>query len=133
MTATVEILELVLMIVVVFGALVFAVQWTRFFADWLWLIPIAPKLTICLSLVAVILVASVIRLIATIPLDGPLAFSIELAIVPFLAVYAVNGFTFLRVKYWIKAKPTSSWRHFIFISQREAQRDAYEAPRNEPI
>lgn len=132
MTAAVEILELVLMIVVVFCALAFAVRWTRFFADWLWLIPSSPKLTMCVSLVAVILVAGVIRLISNIPLDGPLALSIELAIVPSVAVCAANAIAFLRVKYWDKAKPPYAWHNFIFDARREAQHDAYEAPRNEP-
>lgn len=133
MTAAVEIFGLVLMIAGVFVALAFAVYWMRFFADWLWLIPNAPKLTMCVSLIAVVLVAAIIRLISNIPLVGPLAVSIELATVPFLAAYAANGVAFLRAKRRHKATPPHPWHNFIFYARREAQRDAYEAPRNEPI
>lgn len=133
MTAAVEILGLVLMIVGVFAGLAFAVQWTRFFADWLWLLPSAPKLTMGVSLVAMILVAGVIRLAMNIPLNGPLAVSIEFAVLPILTVYAANGAAFLRVKLRDKAAPAHAWRHFIFDARREAQRDAYEAPRNAPL
>lgn len=132
MTVATEISALVLLLVGVFAALWLVVHWTRFLADWLWLLPSAPKLTVCASLIAVVLIAAAIRLVSNVPLGGPLSVAIELALVPFLAVYAANGAAFLRVKYWAKVEPAHAWRNFIFNARREAQRDAYEAPRNEP-
>lgn len=128
MTATLEILSLIIIVATVFCGLALAIRWTHYLAEWLWLIPHAPKTTMAVSIMSVILIAIALRIVSQISLDGPLALMIELVLMPFIAVQAANYWAFWLA--WRKAeeKPEGSWRSYIFDERRDAQRAVYEAP-----
>lgn len=132
MTAALEILSLVLIVTVVFAGLALAILWTQYLADWLWLIPHAPRTTTAATIGSIILLAIALRIVSQIALDGPLALAIELVLMPFIAVQAANYCAFLHAWRETKEKPEGSWRTFIFDERHEAQRAAYEAPPTEP-
>lgn len=133
MTAALDVLNLIFIVTVVFAGLALAIHWTQYLAEWLWLIPHAPRTTIAATIGSVILVAIVLRIVSQIALDGSLALAIELVLMPFIAVRAANYFAFLLTWRETKVKPAWSWRTFIFASRREAQRAAYEAPPTDQI
>jgi hypothetical protein len=133
MTAALEILNLIIIVTAAFAGLALAIRWTQYLADWLWLIPHAPKTTMAATVASVILLAIVLRIVSQIALDGPLALATELVLMPFIAVRAANYFAFLLTWRETKVRPAGSWRTFIFESRREAQRAAYEAPPTDRI
>lgn len=133
MTAALDILNLIFIVTVLFVGLALATHWTQYLAEWLWLIPHAPRTTIAATIGSVILVAIVLRIVSQFALDGPLALAIELVLMPFIAVRAANYFAFLLTWREMKVKPAGSLRTFIFDSRREAQRAAYEAPPTDQI
>jgi len=133
MTATLEILNLIIIVAAVFAGLALAIRWTHYLADWLWLIPHAPKTTMAVTIASVILLAIALSIISQIALDGPLALAIQLVVIPFIAVQASNYCAFQLAWRKTEQKPEGSWRTFIFDARREAQRAAYEAPPTEQI
>lgn len=133
MTAALDILNLVFIVSVVSAALALAILWTQYLADWLWLIPHAPKTTMAATIGSVILLAIALRIVSQIALDGPLALAIELVFMPFIAVQAANYCAFVLAWRETNEKPVGSWQTFIFDARREAQRAAYEAPPTEQI
>lgn len=133
MTAALDILNLIFIVTVVFAGLALAIHWTQYLADWLWLIPHAPKTTMAATIGSVILLAIVLRIVGEIALDGPLALAIVLVLMPFIAVKAANYCAFLLTWRETKVKPAGSSRTFIFDARREAQQAAYEAPPTDQI
>ncbi|WP_069337859.1 hypothetical protein [Sphingobium yanoikuyae] len=133
MTAALEILNLIIIVMAVFLGLAIAIRWTQYLADWLWLIPHAPRTTMAATIASVILLAIALRIFTQIALDGPLALAIELVLMPFIAVQAANYSAFQIAWRKTKEKPEGAWRTFIFDARRAVQRAAYEAPPTEQI
>jgi FlaA1/EpsC-like NDP-sugar epimerase len=133
MTAALEILNLIIIVTVAFLGLAIAIRWTQYLADWLWLIPHAPRTTMAATIASVILLAIALSIVTQIALDGPLALAIELVLMPFVAVQAANYCAFQLAWQKTKEKPEGSWRTFIVDARRAGQRAAYEAPPTEQI
>ncbi|MCO5792784.1 MAG: hypothetical protein HEQ21_08185 [Blastomonas sp.] len=128
MATTLSFAALLISVVAAFGSLAVAYQWILFFADWLWLIALAPKMTVTVSASAFFLVVTTISLMSDIPPDRSLAVSIALILTPFVAVLAANSIAFLWAWFQERSQPKSPWRTFIFDVRRQAQRESYEAP-----
>ncbi|UYY77196.1 hypothetical protein [Sphingomonas sp. R1] len=126
-----HLLELLVLVTSMVGTMFLVARWTRLFTDVLWYFILAPWTVSLAVLLAMIAIGTITRAVANIDLVGPLAFSIQLILLPFTAGPLSNLLT-----YWSEAAgghgyKELGWKGYLFASRRLAQREAYAAPRTE--
>jgi hypothetical protein len=108
--------------------LVLAVHWIRSFAELLWLLTVRPRIIAASALLVLSINGAALRVLFSLPPMGPLAFSLSLVLIPFVAVPLGNYIAYRR-----RAQEYAQlgWHSFIFDARRLQRRRSYEAPRSE--
>jgi hypothetical protein len=126
-----HLLALLVLVTGVCGIIVLAARWTRLLSDLLWYFILAPRTVSVAVLVAMIAIGTITSAVVRIDLVSPLAFSIQLILLPFAAVPLSD-----LIASWTKApgghgRKELGWKGYLFSSLRLAQKEAYTAPRTE--
>lgn len=126
-----HLLALLVLVTGVGGAIVLVARWTRLFSDLLWYFILAPRTVSVAVVLAIIAIGMITRAVVDIDLVRPLAFSIQLILLPFAAVPLSD-----LIAFWSEApgghgRKGLGWKGYLFSSLRLAQREAYTAPRTE--
>ena len=132
MNLLVQLLTLLVLVVGVGASIALAGRWTRQFADLLWYFVLAPRTVSLAVLLSVIAIGASTRAVLEIALVGPLAFAIQLILVPLVAVPLSDLLAYLADAAKSSDAKNMGWKGYLFASRRRAQREAYAAPRNEP-